>query len=155
DYVRAEGAVLFDADGRRYLDFLAGFRVFALGRCHPTMYGALRDAMPASLPNMVQMEGGPLAGLLAEALVARMPNDAYRCFFTNSGAESVETVLKFVRCATGRGRVVFADHAFHGLTTGALSLNGAREFRDRFGELLPGCESGPFGDADALQQTLA
>jgi ornithine--oxo-acid transaminase len=154
DYVRAEGAYLFDRDGRRYLDFLAGFGVFALGRCHPAIEQALRDAIECALPNLVQMECSPLSGLLAEALVARMPNDEYRCFFTNSGAESVETVLKFARCATGRGRILFADHAFHGLTTGALSLNGGREFRDRFGDLLPGCQSIPFGDLDALQREL-
>ena len=75
DYVRAEGAYLFDRDGRRYLDFLAGFGVFALGRCHPGIEQALRDAMALSLPNLVQMECSPLSGLLAEALVARMPND--------------------------------------------------------------------------------
>jgi acetylornithine/succinyldiaminopimelate/putrescine aminotransferase len=155
DYVRAEGAYLFDREGARYLDFLSGFGVFALGRCHPAIEQALRDAMSLELPNLVQMECQPLSGLLAEALVSRMPNDAYRCFFTNSGAEAVETVIKFVRCATGRGRVLFADHAFHGLTNGALSLNGAREFRDRFGDLLPGCTSVPFGDLDALERELA
>jgi len=154
DYVRAEGAYLFDRDGRRYLDFLAGFGVFALGRCHPVIEQAIRDAMACELPNLVQMECQPLSGLLAEALVARMPNAGYRCFFTNSGAESVETILKYVRCATGRSRVLFADHAFHGLTTGALALNGAREFRDRFGELLPGCGSVPFGDLAALEREL-
>ena len=63
-------------------------------------------------------------------------------------------MLKYVRCATGRSRVLFADHAFHGLTTGALALNGAREFRDRFGTLLPGCEAVPFGDLDALEREL-
>src|SRR5580765_7716416 len=154
DYVRAEGAYLFDRTGARYLDFLSGFGVFALGRCHPGIEQALRDAIALELPNLVQMECQPLSGLLAEALVARMPTDSYRCFFTNSGAESVETVLKFARCATGRGRVLFADHAFHGLTTGALALNGGREFRDRFGELLPGCSSVPFGDLDALAREL-
>ncbi len=154
DYVRAEGAYLFDRDGRRYLDFLAGFGVFALGRCHPVIEEALRDAMSCSLPNLVQMECSPLSGLLAEALVARMPSDSYRCFFTNSGAESVETVLKFARCSTGRSRVLFADHAFHGLTTGALALNGAREFRDRFGPLLSGCVAVPFGDLQALEREL-
>jgi acetylornithine/succinyldiaminopimelate/putrescine aminotransferase len=154
DYVRADGAYLYDDEGRRYLDFLAGFGVFAVGRCHPTIEQALRDAMDSSLPNMVQMECAPLPGLLAEALVRRMPNDDYRCFFTNSGAESVETVIKFVRCVTGRERVLFADHAFHGLTNGALSLNGAHEFRDRFGALLPGCTSIPFGDLDALRREL-
>jgi ornithine--oxo-acid transaminase len=154
DYVRAEGAYLYDRAGRRYLDFLSGFGVFALGRCHPGIEQALRDAMDLALPNLVQMECSPLSGLLAEALVARMPNDAYRCFFTNSGAESVETVLKYARCATGKSRILFADHAFHGLTMGALSLNGAREFRDRFGTLLPGCQSIPFGDLGALQREL-
>ncbi len=154
DYVRAEGAYLFDRAGRRYLDFLAGFGVFALGRCHPVIEQAIRDAMACELPNLVQMECPPLSGLLAEALVARMPNDSYRCFFTNSGAEAVETAIKYVRCATGRPRVIFADHAFHGLTTGALSLNGAREFRDRFGALLPGCDAVPFGDLDALAREL-
>jgi acetylornithine/succinyldiaminopimelate/putrescine aminotransferase len=154
DYVRAEGAFLYDEAGNRYLDFLAGFGVFALGRCHPTIEQALRDAMELSLPNMVQMECAPLPGLLAEALVKRMPNEQHRCFFTNSGAESVETVIKFARCATGRERLLFADHAFHGLTNGALSLNGAREFRDRFGDLLPGCTSVPFGDLDALRREL-
>jgi ornithine--oxo-acid transaminase len=155
DYVRAEGAYLFDRDGRRYLDFLSGFGVFALGRCHPGIEQALRDAMDLALPNLVQMECAPLSGLLAEALVKRMPDDDYRCFFTNSGAESVETAIKYARCATGKGRVLFADHAFHGLTMGALSLNGAREFRDRFGALLPGCQSVPFGDLLALERELA
>lgn len=153
-YVRAEGPYLFDRDGARYLDFLAGFGVFALGRCHPAIEQALRDAIECALPNLVQMECQPLSGLLAEALVARMPSDAYRCFFTNSGAEAVETVIKFARAATGRSRILFADHAFHGLTTGALSLNGGREFRERFGNLLPGCESVPFGDLDALERGL-
>ena len=154
EYVRAEGPYLFDRDGNRYLDLLAGFGVFALGRCHPAIENALRDAIGAELPNLVQMDCPPLAGLLAEALVARMPNDSYRCFFTNSGAESIETVLKFARGATGRSRILFADHAFHGLTTGALSLNGGAEFRNGFGELLPGCQSVPFGDLDALRRQL-
>jgi acetylornithine/succinyldiaminopimelate/putrescine aminotransferase len=64
-------------------------------------------------------------------------------------------VLKYVHCATGRTRVLFADHAFHGLTTGALALNGGKEFRDRFGEMFPGCSSVPFGNLDALRRELA
>src|SRR5207237_8600393 len=110
DYVRAEGAYLFDREGRRYLDFLSGFGVFALGRCHPGIEQALRDAIECALPNLVQMECAPLSGLLAEALVGRMPNDAYRCFFTTSGSESVEPVVKYARCATRRPRILFADH---------------------------------------------
>ena len=78
DYVRAEGAYLFDRDGNRYLDFLAGFGVFALGRCHPVIEQALRDAIALAYPNLVQIECPPLSGLLAEALVQRMPTDDYR-----------------------------------------------------------------------------
>ena len=139
---------------RDSLDFLSGFGVFALGRSHSAIESVLYEVLDCSLPNLVQMECSPLSGLLAEALVARMPHDQYRCFFTNSGAESVETILKFAKCATGRPRVLFAAHAFHGLTTGALALNGASEFRDGFGTLLPGCDSMPFGDLDALEREL-
>ena len=77
-WVHAQGATLVDADGQVYLDLLSGFGVFALGRCHPVIEQALRDAMDAELPNLVQMECPPLSGLLAEALVARMPSDDYR-----------------------------------------------------------------------------
>src|SRR4029077_1977571 len=72
----------------------------------------------------------------------------------NSGTEAVEAAIKIARAATGRPRVVYAEHAFHGLTLGALSLNGNDEFRDGFGPLLEGCEAVPFGDLDALSREL-
>ena len=86
---------------------------------------------------MVQMDTPLLAGLLAEALIERAPN-LDRVYMCNSGTEAVEAALKFARCATGRPRVLYCDHAFHGLTAGSLSVNGAKEFRDGFGPLLPG-----------------
>jgi ornithine--oxo-acid transaminase len=73
---------------------------------------------------------------------------------TNSGAEAVEGAIKLARAATGRPRIVYCEHAFHGLTLGALSVNGNEEFRERFGPLLPGCEAVPFGDLDALEAQL-
>jgi len=153
-YVRGEGCYLYDDEGRRYLDFLAGFGVFALGRGHPAITRALREALDADLPNLVQMDCALLPGVLAEALVARAHPGIERVFFTNSGAEAIESAIKFARSATKRSRVLYCDHAFHGLTTGALSLNGGTEFREGFGALLPGCEKIPFGDADALEQEL-
>lgn len=153
-YTRAEGAYLFDDEGNRYLDFLAGFGVFGLGRGHPVIKKALHDAIDADLPNLVQMDAPLLAGVLADELLSRLPTEMGRVFFTNSGAEAVEAALKFARCATGRDRVLHADHAFHGLTYGALSLNGGREFRNGFGSLLPGSAQVPFGDAEALQHEL-
>ncbi len=153
-YVRGEGCYLYDADGERYLDFLSGFGVYALGRSHPTLKAALQQAIELDLPNMIQMDCSLLPGLLAEELVKRSPLNIERVFFCNSGAEAVESAIKFSRHATGRPRILFADHAFHGLTTGALSLNGGAEFREGFGELLPGSTPVPFGDIDALRAEL-
>src|SRR5665811_1803074 len=68
-YERAEGCYLYDDEGRRYLDMLSGFGVFALGRSHPVIKSALRQAINADLPNMVQMDCALLPGLLAEQLI--------------------------------------------------------------------------------------
>jgi ornithine--oxo-acid transaminase len=152
-YVRGAGCYLWDAAGRRYLDLLSGFGVYALGRSHPAVKAALHGALDADLANLVQLDCGLLSGLLAEQLVARAHPGIERVFFCNSGAEAVEAAIKFARKATGRPKIVFADHAFHGLTTGALSLNGGREFRAGFGPLLA-TDSVPFGDLDALEAVL-
>jgi acetylornithine/succinyldiaminopimelate/putrescine aminotransferase len=147
-YARAEGAYLYDRSGRRYLDFLSGFGVFGIGRNNATVRAALHEVLDRELPDMVQMDTPVLAGLLAERLIQHAP--AFdRVYLGNSGTEAVEAALKFARCATGRSRVVYCDHAFHGLTAGSLSVNGGTEFRRGFGPLLPGAVV-PFGDLAAL-----
>jgi ornithine--oxo-acid transaminase len=148
-WVRGEGAYLIDAAGDRYLDLLCGYGVFAVGRNHPDVIAALRDTMEAQTPNLPQLGVTLLQGVLAEQLIARAPDSIDALVAANSGAEAIEGA------ATGRSRVLFADHGFHGLTLGALSLNGNAEFRDGFGPLLPGCEAVPFGDVDALAAELA
>ncbi len=154
-YERGEGCYLIDREGERYLDFLSGFGVYALGRSHPVVKKALHDALDMDLPNLVQLDCALLPGLLAEALVGRLHEGIGRVFFSNSGAEAVEAAIKFSKYATGRPRVLYADHAFHGLTNGVLSLNGGKEFREGFGPLLPGCDSVGFGDLAALERELA
>jgi ornithine--oxo-acid transaminase len=153
-YERGEGCYLYDRGGERYLDFLAGFGVFALGRAHPVIKKALTDAIELDLPNLAQLDCALLPGLLAEALVGKTHDGLERCFFSNSGAEAVECAIKFSKYATRRPRVLHADHSFHGLTNGALSLNGGAEFREGFGPLLPGCDSVPFGDLHQLEREL-
>ncbi|MDA8073816.1 MAG: aspartate aminotransferase family protein [Actinomycetota bacterium] len=153
-YVRGEGCYLYDDKGDRYLDFLAGFGVYALGRGHPAVKKALHQAIDLDLPNMVQLDCALLPGLLAEKLVARAHDGLRRVYFCNSGTEATEAAIKFARRATGRPRVVFCDHAFHGLTTGSLALNGGKDFKEGFGQLLPGATQVPFGDADALAREL-
>jgi ornithine--oxo-acid transaminase len=151
-YERAEGAYLYDSDGNQYADFLAGFGVFAAGRNHPVIRKALHDALDAELADWTQFDCGPLPGLLAERLLAKAPG-LERVFFCNSGTEAVESALKFARYATGRGRILYCDHAFHGLTTGSLSVNGSADFRKGFNPLLPDT-SVPLGDLDALEAEL-
>lgn len=154
DYVRGEGPYLFDTGGQRYLDLLSGFGVFAMGRNHPTVAGALRQVLDAQFAGMVQMDVSLLAGLLAEKLVARLPY-LDKAFFCNSGAEAVEGAIKFARAATRRSKIVHCDHSFHGLTMGALSLNGDALFRTGFEPLLEGCVRVPFNDILALERALA
>lgn len=153
-YVSGFGAHLYDADGNRYLDLLSGFGVFGLGRNHPTVKDALSQVLAADLPNLVQLDVSVLSGVLAERLLKLMPGQE-KMFFCSSGAEAVEAALKFARFATGRPRIAYCEHAFHGLTYGALSVNGDDEFRSGFEPLLPDCVAVPFNDLPALEAVLA
>lgn len=154
DYVRGEGPYLFDAAGNRYLDLLSGWGVFAVGRNHPTVAKALKQAIDLELAGLVQMDVSLLAGLLAEQLVARLPW-LEKLFFCNSGAEAVEAAIKFARTATRRSKIVYCEHAFHGLTYGALSLTGDELFRRGFEPLLGDCAAVPFDDLEAMSRALA
>src|SRR5437763_14911021 len=154
-YVRGEGCYLWDEQGNKYLDLLTGWGVFALGRNHPKVKAILQQLIGTDQPNLVRMDCSLLSGLVAEKLVKHTHQALSRVFFCNSGTETIETAIKFARCATGRGEIVYCDHAFHGLTTGALSVNGADFFRERFGDLLPGTQKVPFNDLPALEQALS
>jgi len=158
-YIRGEGAYLYDRDGNKYLDFLGGYGVFHLGRGHPQVKRILHELLDLDRPNLVQMDCPLLAGLLAERLVQQaqrsFPEAGLEAvFFANSGAESVEGALKFARAATGRERFLYLDHAFHGLTLGALSVNGSEHLRAGFGKLLPATAI-PLNDLRALERELA
>lgn len=151
-YSRAEGAYLYDRAGNQYLDFLSGYGVFNIGRNHPVVKKAIRDVLDLDLPNMVQMDCSLLSGLLAEALLKRLPCDAM--FFCNSGTEANEGALKFARAATGRERILSLESSYHGLTYGSLSATGTDHFREGFGPLLSGCERVPLDDLATLERAL-
>jgi ornithine--oxo-acid transaminase len=150
-----EGAHLIDADGERYLDLFGGYGVFAIGRNHPEAIAAVEEVMAARTGNLPQLGVTLLSGVLAEQLLERAPGSVAAMVPANTGTEAVEAAIKIARAATGRARVLYADHAFHGLTLGSLSINGNREFREGFGPLLDGCDPVGFGDLDALERELA
>lgn len=151
--VRAEGAYFWDARGRRYIDMLAGYGMFNIGRNHPVMKQAIADYLALDDPVKLQLGACLLPGLLAEKLLEQVPH-LDKVFFTNSGTETVEAALKFSRAATRRERVIHCHRAFHGLTYGSLSLNGCNSFREGFMSLLPGAVAVPFGDLEALERAL-
>ncbi len=155
NYTRAVGQYLYDEDNNEYLDLLSGYGVFAIGRNHPTVISALQESLTMELPNLVQMDVSLLSGLLAEKILATTPETTDKMFFCNSGTEAVEAAIKFARYTTKRPGIVYCDHGFHGLTIGALSLNGEEIFREGFGPLLPDCQSVPFNDLESLEKTLS
>ncbi len=150
-----EGAYLIDSAGERYLDLFGGYGVFAVGRNHPDVIAAIQDVLAARTGNLPQLGVTLLPGVLAEQLLARAPGSVAAMVPANTGTEAVEAAIKISRAATGRPRILYAEHAFHGLTLGSLSLNGNDEFRRGFGPFLPGCDPVPFGDLDALERELA
>src|SRR5665648_81850 len=133
---RGEGCYVWDADGNRYLDLLAGIAVNALGHRHPAVVGALcRQA--ASLIHVSNFFATEPQIELAERLltVAGAPAGS-AVFFANSGTEAVEAAIKLSR-RTGRAGLVAAEDAFHGRSTGALALTHKQAYREPFEPLIP------------------
>jgi acetylornithine/succinyldiaminopimelate/putrescine aminotransferase/predicted amino acid dehydrogenase len=154
-FVQGERVWLTDADGRRYLDAYAQYGAVALGHAAPEVSAAVRAALDARTPAMVQPYLAAQAEALGEALAAVAPGHPRRCVFASSGAEAVEAAIKLVRARTGRSLVLAANGAYHGKTLGALSLTGRAEHADGFGPLAPGFDHVPFGDAAALEARFA
>ena len=152
--VRGEGPYVWDADGQRYLDLLAGIAVNSLGHAHPTVTAAV-SAQLGTLGHVSNFFGSPTQIALAERLLELVgAPQGSRVFFTNSGTEANEAAFKMAR-RTGRPRVLALEGAFHGRTMGALALTHKAAYREPFEPLPGGVEFLPFGDLDALQAAFA
>ncbi len=155
EWVEGRGCYLIDRSGNEYMDLLSGYGVFALGRNHPYVRSQLERVLAANTPSLPQLGVSTLAGVLAQELVARSPASLEAVVLTNSGTESIEGAIKLARAARRRSRILYCERGFHGLSVGALSINGNEEFREGFGALLPGCDPVPFGDLDVLGAELS
>jgi acetylornithine aminotransferase len=149
--VRGEGCHVWDTDGRRYLDLLGGLAVNVLGHAHPAVTKAV-TAQLETLGHVSNFFATEPQVMLAERVGAVAGGDG-RVFFTNSGAEAVETAFKIAR-RTGRSRIVAAENGFHGRTMGALALTGKPAIRDPFAPLPGGVIHVPYGDAAALEAVV-
>ncbi len=144
----AQGCVVTDVDGNRFLDFAAGIAVCSTGHCHPRVVKAIQE----QAARLIHLCGAdfyyPVYAQLAEKLTSLAPGtDDWQAFLSNSGAEAVEGALKLARYATGRHRFIAFLGAFHGRTLGTISLTASKpKYRRHFGPLLPGVTHVPYGN---------
>lgn len=152
-----QGVEVWDSEGQRYLDFVAGVAVNALGHSDPATVAALQEQAPKLIhaSNLYWTEPGiELARLLIESCFAD------KIFFCNSGAEAVEGAIKFARKAVKeqhgdqKTAIVAFEHGFHGRTTGALATTHKAKYREPFAPLMPGVRFSPFNDLEAVKQVL-
>jgi acetylornithine/LysW-gamma-L-lysine aminotransferase len=146
--VRGEGARLYDADGRMYIDCVGGQGAANLGHAHPAVVAAIQEQSSRLLNCPEIFYNDQRADYLAE-LADVLPFPA-RFFLCNSGAEAVEAGIKFARLLSKRTKVVAAMRGFHGRTLGALSATWERKYREPFTPLVPDFVHVVFGDAEAL-----
>jgi acetylornithine/N-succinyldiaminopimelate aminotransferase len=151
-FVRGSGAEVWDAEGRRYLDLVAGIAVNALGHAHPAVVEAV-TAQLQTLGHTSNLYITEPALQLAERLRELLDRADARVLFCNSGAEANEAAFKLAR-RTGRPHVVAAEDAFHGRTMGALALTGQAPKRTPFEPLVPGVTHVPYGDVAALDAAV-
>ncbi len=150
----AEGAVVVDAEGVRYIDCAGGYGVFIQGYRHPRIIAAAHqqlDLMPLSSRVLVNPRQVELAQRLAEVT----PGDLTYSFICNSGTEAVEAALKIARGSTGRATIISTEGAFHGKTYGSLSVSGRDLYQAPFKPLVPDVVRVPFGDRQALESAMS
>jgi acetylornithine/succinyldiaminopimelate/putrescine aminotransferase len=149
----AEGAIVRAADGREYIDLLAGIGVAALGHGHPRVLAAIAEQANRHLHVMVYGELVQAAQVrLAERLTSLLPPSLDNVYFTNSGAEAIEGTLKLARKVTRRAGIVAFVGGFHGDTLGALSIGGNPHYREPFRPLLPDVTHIPFDERAEIER---
>ncbi|HMR62890.1 MAG TPA: aspartate aminotransferase family protein [Anaerolineae bacterium] len=152
---RTSGCSVYTADGRQYLDFIAGIAVNNVGHTHPE----IRAAVAAQLEQMLHVNVFgkfviPAQVDLGRALAEVTPAGLEQTFFTNSGAEAIEGALKLARKYTGRSKIIAFEMGFHGRTLGALSVSWRDIYRRPFEPLLPDVSFIPFNDLAAAEAAI-
>ncbi len=151
--VRGQGVYVWDIDGARYLDATSGQGVAALGHCHPAVVAAV-NAQASTLVSIHESFYNDRRAQLYTLLDSIAPADLSRFFLCNSGAEAIEGALKVAKLLTGRDGIVAAKRAFHGRTTGALSMTWTPKYRKPFQTWLPSVEHVGFNDIAAAVEAI-
>ncbi len=150
---RAEGLYMYDNNNKAYLDLISGIGVSNIGHRHPKVVEAIRGQVDKYLHLMVYGEfvTSPQVGL-AYAIAETLPNNLDNVFLVNSGSEATEGAIKLAKRHTGRSKIISCENAYHGSTTGALSLAGNEDLKRPFLPLLPDTQQIRFGSTKDLVQ---
>lgn len=136
----AKGSYIYDTDGNKHLDFVAGVSACTLGHCHPRVVDAIKKQVDSYLHVMVYGEYIQAPALqLTKLLAQHLPDPLETTYLVNSGTEAIEGSLKLARRATGRTQIIYGDNAYHGNTMGSMSIMGSKERRAPFEPLIPNC----------------
>ena len=151
--VRGQGARIWDAEGKEYIDCSTGPAVASVGHANPAVAEAIAEQAKRLLVCSTGYYNDKRAELLS-TLMRIAPEGMERAFLVNSGTEAVEAALKFARAATGRTKVVAAMRSFHGRTMGALSATWRKEYRKPFEPLVPGFGFVPYNRLERMEQAV-
>lgn len=151
--VRGEGARVWDAEGREYVDCVGGHGVANLGHCHPAVVEAITQQARRLITCPEVFYNDRRAELLSR-LSASLPEGLNRIFLCNSGTEAVEAAIKFARLSTGRPGIVATMRGFHGRTLGALSATWERKYREPFEPLVPAFSHVPFDSLERMEEAI-
>jgi acetylornithine/LysW-gamma-L-lysine aminotransferase len=150
---RGKGAVLWDADGKEYIDCTSNYGVAIVGHCHPKVV----EAIKTQAEKLISCHGtfyNEARSEFLEKLMALAPKGLDRAFLSNSGTESVEFALKLARRSTGKTEIIAMMGAFHGKTMGSLSATWDKKYRTPFEPLVPGFKHVPFGNIESVEKAI-
>jgi acetylornithine/N-succinyldiaminopimelate aminotransferase len=152
---KGEGVYVWDEEGRRYLDFTAGWGVTCIGHANPVITNALVEQGSKIIQNPNSgLTYSPARARLLSLLSEVIPPHLTRVFFTNSGAETNDAAIKLARKVTGRPEIVSTYQSFHGRTISTASATGQAKNRDRYNPLMPNYRFIPYNDLNAMEEVL-
>ncbi|OGD56594.1 hypothetical protein A3K78_08165 [Candidatus Bathyarchaeota archaeon RBG_13_52_12] len=150
---QGRGALLWDTDGREYIDCTSNYGVSVVGHCHPRVVAAIKE----QAERLVSCHGSyyiEARSELLERLSRIAPTELTRSFLSNSGSEAIEFAFKLAKRKTGRSEIVAMMNAFHGKSMGALSATWKKKYREGFGPMLPGYRHAPFGNIERIRDAI-
>lgn len=152
EIIKAEGANLYDVNGKEYIDLIGGISVANVGHRHPKVIEAIKNQLDAYLHIMVYGEFVEAPQVqYAKLLTDHLPPSLNSVYFTNSGAEAVEGAMKLAKRVSDRTQILAFNNSYHGSTQGALSIMGSEYWRNAFRPLLPGIIHHDYGSFEALE----